>query len=337
VKALASRRAVLAGTVALSLGCKRRDEQDRGETAATIAPAAAEDQLESSRRDTAGDPDALSEGALYFEKELEFEGSAIGPEKALAIVPRWGKADERFPVLVALHGRGEAVRGMDVGARGWLREYDLGRTIARLRAPPLTREDFKGFVEEKRLARINASLGERPFRGLVVVCPWVPDLVNERDRTNLDAPRPFGRFVVETLLPRVGDETPSLRDTASTGIDGVSLGGRVSLVVGLSHPGQFGAIGALQPAIQDNEPPLLAKKARDAMGDARRIQLRLVTSDQDYFRGAVTGLHMALTAEHIEHEYLVIPGPHDYAFNRGPGGVEMLLWHDRVLRGEPPL
>jgi iron(III)-salmochelin esterase len=33
----------------------------------------------------------------------------------------------------------------------------------------------------------------------------------------------------------------------------------------------------------------------------------------------------------------VIPGGHDYTFNRGPGGIEMLLWHDRVLRGEAPL
>ena len=28
-------------------------------------------------------------------------------------------------------------------------------------------------------------------------------------------------------------------------------------------------------------------------------------------------------------------GPHDYVFNQGPGGVEMLLFHDRALRGEP--
>jgi hypothetical protein len=32
----------------------------------------------------------------------------------------------------------------------------------------------------------------------------------------------------------------------------------------------------------------------------------------------------------------LVLGPHDYDFNRGPGGIEMLLFHDRVLRGEPP-
>jgi enterochelin esterase-like enzyme len=325
---------VLAGTAALSVGCAKRraPEDDR----AGVAP-----QPSAARVEDVHAPDARTEppsgDALCSEKELEFEGSAIGPEKALAIVPAWGQKGERFPLLVALHGRGEAVRGMDVGAHGWMRDYELGRTIARLRAPPLVREDLKGFVDEARLARINASLAERPFRGLVIVCPWVPDLVNERDRTNLDAPLPFGRFVVESLLPRVWDETPVLRERAATGIDGVSLGGRVSLVVGFAHADRFGAVGALQPAIQDNEPASLARRARDATGDAARLRLRLVTSDQDYFRGATMGLHLALKAEGIEHEHLVIPGPHDYAFNRGPGGVEMLLWHDRVLRGEAPL
>jgi hypothetical protein len=273
----------------------------------------------------------------FIEKELVFDTTPVGPEKALAIVPQWGQPGERFPVLVALHGRGEAVRGVDVGAHGWMRDYELGRAIARLRSPPLTREDFKGFVEDARLARINASLAERPFRGLIVVCPWVPDLFTDRDRTNLDAALPYSRFVIEQLLPRALSETPALREREATGIDGVSLGGRVALVVGLAYPGRFGALGTLQAAIQESEPVALARRAKNAIADAQKLRLRLVTSDQDYFRGAIGQLHLALENEGIEHEHLVLPGPHDYIFNRGPGGVEMLLWHDRVLRGEPGL
>jgi hypothetical protein len=30
-------------------------------------------------------------------------------------------------------------------------------------------------------------------------------------------------------------------------------------------------------------------------------------------------------------------GTHSYRFNRGPGGLEMLLFHDRALRGLAPL
>ena len=48
-------------------------------------------------------------------------------------------------------------------------------------------------------------------------------------------------------------------------------------------------------------------------------------------------LDAALTQRRIPHEFRLLAGPHDYPFNRGPGGVEMLLFHDRALRGLPAL
>ena len=273
---------------------------------------------------------------VFTEVMLDFPATPVGPEKALALVPRGPDATARHPVLVALHGRGESVRGPEIGARGWADDYALARTIARLRSPPLLREDFRGFVDAERLDRINASLAERPFRGLVVVCPWVPDILSSRDRGSLDAAIPFGQFVVEQLLPRVVAETPALSERAATGIDGVSLGGRASLAVGFAHADRFGAVGTLQAAVQDNEATAIAERARAARARGPQ-KLRLVTSDRDPFEGAIAKLHLAFDEVSVDHEYLVIPGPHDYAFNRGPGGIEMLLWHDRVLRGEPPL
>jgi enterochelin esterase-like enzyme len=328
-----SRRAVLGTVASLGIGCSKSEPRVERPEAAPAATPPVVSAVPSAP------PTKLAAAAAdgFVEKELVFDSTPVGPEKAVAIIPQWGEPGQRFPLLIALHGRGESVRGVDVGAHGWMRDYELGRAITRLRSPPLTREDFKGFVDENRLARINASLVERPFRGLIVVCPWVPDLFTDRDRTNLDAAIPYTRFVVEQLLPRAEAETPALRDRESTGIDGVSLGGRVALVVGFASPSRFGALGTLQAAIQESEPATLARRARDAIIDAQKLRLRLVTSDQDYFRGAIGQLHVALQGAGIEHEHLVIPGPHDYAFNRGPGGVEMLLWHDRVLRGEPGL
>jgi enterochelin esterase-like enzyme len=328
------RRAVVGAVAALALHCKNGD--DAPPTAGPAPSRAAAPPPPAVSSAPATELAAVRSDA-FIEKELVFDSTPVGPEKAVAIVPQWGAPEQRFPLLVALHGRGESVRGVDVGAHGWMRDYELGHAIARLRSPPLTREDFKGFVEDARLARINASLAERPFRGLIVVCPWVPDLFTDRDRTNLDAALPYSRFLVEQLLPRAQAETPALRDREATGIDGVSLGGRVALVVGFAYPGRFGALGTLQAAIQESEPVALARRAKSAMMDAQKLRLRLVTSDQDYFRGAIGQLHLALDGEGIEHEHLVLPGPHDYIFNRGPGGVEMLLWHDRVLRGEPGL
>jgi hypothetical protein len=42
-----------------------------------------------------------------------------------------------------------------------------------------------------------------------------------------------------------------------------------------------------------------------------------------------------MTQANIAHEFKLLTGPHDYVFNRGPGAVEMLLFHDRALRGRP--
>jgi len=129
---------------------------------------------------------AHPEGTLVVERELDFPTSAVGPEKAWSwfrtgasrrsVFPSW------WPSMAA-----EKPYAASRWARAWLADYDLGHVMARLRAPPLTRSDFQGFVSEQRLAKINAALAERPFRGLVVACPWVPDLLSEKERGNLDA------------------------------------------------------------------------------------------------------------------------------------------------------
>jgi hypothetical protein len=65
--------------------------------------------------------------------------------------------------------------------------------------------------------------------------------------------------------------------------------------------------------------------------------LRFVTSTEDYYVPALKSVSAALRRAGVEHGLLVAEGPHDYAFNRGPGAYEMLLFHDRVLRGRDPV
>ena len=255
-------------------------------------------------------------------------------ERAMMLAP-WpaagGPDAAARPLLVALHGRGESGRGLDVGAGGWPNDYQLDRLHRRLLAPPLTSADLGDMVSLPRLARLNASLAATPYRGLAVACPYTPDL---RDKS-VEGARGFGRFVIEALLPRLRSEVGSKADRAATGIDGVSMGGRLSLLVGLSHPEIFGAVGALQPAIRVDEAPMISELARAAMARAK-VTLRLVSSEQDPFLAAVRAASERMHADGVEHELLVIPGTHSYEFNRGPGGVEMLLWQERVLRGLPP-
>ena len=243
-----------------------------------------------------------------------------------------GSADvgDAPPLLVALHGRGEAGRGLEVGARGWRDDYELDTVDAALHRGRLTAADLRGFVRPERLARLNASLASEPYGGVAVACPYTPAL---SDRS-LAGSRSFARFVGEELVPRSRTELGSASAPARTGIDGVSMGGRLALLVGLSHPEWFRAVAAMQPAITAQEAPWLSELAAQARA-AGLAALRLVTSDEDPFRGAVEALSARFDRDGVTHDLVVTPGPHDYVWNRGPGGVEMLLGVERALRGLP--
>ncbi|MRG94500.1 alpha/beta hydrolase [Polyangium spumosum] len=248
-------------------------------------------------------------------------------QRALVLAPPSARP---LPVLVALHGRGESGRGLEVGAYAWRDDYGLDRLDRRLAAPPLTGVDLEGFFRPDRLAQMNHSLAKHAYEGLVVACPYTPVVA---DRSEKGA-APFGRFVTSALLARARAEAKASSDRAATGIDGVSMGGRLALFVGFAHPEVFGAIGALQPALKPEEAPHFAGLARAAM-DRHPFALRLASSDADPFLPAVRALSAALAKVDVPHQLVVTPGPHDYAWNRGPGGAEMLLWHERVLRALP--
>ncbi|MBI4703878.1 MAG: esterase [Deltaproteobacteria bacterium] len=260
-------------------------------------------------------------------RELEFVPSVEHPTAQHAAV----LAEPGAPLLVALHGRGEAVRGLVRGARGWRNDYALGRAHAALSRGSLVAEDFGGLVRPERLAVLNAALRAEPYRGLCVACPYTPALPDPSEA----GARPFASFLLDQLIARVRRELGPKAGREATGIDGVSMGGRLALLVGLSHPEVFGAVGALQPAISVADAPWLAKLAAAASARAPGA-LRLVTSDADPLRPACEKLSERLRAEGVEHQLLVTPGPHDYVWNRGPGAIEMLFWHDRVLRGRQP-
>ena len=284
----------------------------------------------------AGAESGTSPGPRLAAQELSwrFEKGPFGPSDVLISVPA-RLPGERFPVLVAFHGRGESQKGSRRGARGWFEDYELGRAIARLGQPPLSKGDFQGYVSDARLEQLNADLHQRPYAGLIVVCPFLPDVL--KGAAAFVEMEPLGRFIVEELLPRVYDKTPALGTSRSTGVDGVSLGGRAALLVGLGRPLAFGSVGAIQAALDAKEIARFVELALRARAQNPQLALRLLTSDEDYFLAQNVALSAALTERALPHQLMRALGTHSYRFNRGPGGLEMLLFHDRALRGLPPL
>ncbi len=259
---------------------------------------------------------------------------AVGPMQVVVSIPRH-HSGQKFPVLVALHGRGEAFKGAARGARGWVDDYRMPKAIERLHHPPLTDKDFGGMSDPARLARINQSLAREPYRGLIVVCPYTPDIL--AGKRPFSAAKPLAHFVVDELLPRVYRETPALGTPASTGIDGVSLGGRASLLVGFMRPRAFHVIASLQAAFDAAEAPALVRLAEKAHQENPGMVIRLLTSRHDFFREDNYEIAHEMTRAGVPHTLVEVPGTHSYEFNRGPGVYEMLLLHDRALRGEPTL
>jgi enterochelin esterase-like enzyme len=268
--------------------------------------------------------------ATLTESTWHYDQGPFGPTDVVVLVPSKANAQDRYPVLVAFHGRGESLKGPKRGARGWVDDYELGTTVFRLQQPPLVATDLVGFVTEQRLGELNRELRARPYRGLIVVCPYLSDVL--KGSSGFAEGRRLAAFVADELLPRAYRELPALGTATSTGVDGVSLGGRASLLVGLSRPEAFGAVGALQPALDDDEAERFAELAKSARQKNPVQRLRLLTSDGDYFLEPTQVLHKALDARGIVHRLDVVVGPHSYDFNRGPGGYEMLLFHDTALR-----
>lgn len=291
--------------------------------------------LSACSRSEAGQPPVASGSAAAAPapsewKTLTFEASADQPEGQVAqvLVPPNAAT---LSTLIALHGKGESTRGLEAGAKGWQKDYELGAIHGRLMNAPLKSEDVKGFLGPKRLAKINASLSANPYNGLVVACPFAPNLGKPHE----DEVQPYGRFLCDVLLPRVAELTGAPRVRERTGIDGVSMGGRLALIVGLTHPEVFSSVGALQPQIEIRDAEWLTDLAVRA-NKVAKVALRLVTSDDDPFLDSVNAFSSALDAAGVTHQKIKTSGPHDYIWNKGPGGCEMLVFHERVHRSIAP-
>jgi hypothetical protein len=270
--------------------------------------------------------------ALYDFEAHVWTGPSFGrgpAARAVVLVPKIRVAGERFPLLIALHGLGETHLGPQRGAWGWVRDYELPRADRALRNGTLTAQDFESLVEPSRLQQLNASLRAQRYGGLVVILPFTIDV-----RANLDGPahRRFDRWIAHELVVRARRTLPVIANREATGIDGVSLGGLHALWTGLSHPEVFGVVAALQPAVRGRQSLLIQRYAHGSGRPAQRI--RIVTSTLDALRDDVIALDRAMTQANIAHEFKLLVGPHDYVFNRGPGAIEMLLFHDRALRGQ---
>jgi iron(III)-salmochelin esterase len=273
---------------------------------------------------------AAQPGAEFVHhRRISVKGVDGDAQPVAIIVPRrpdraMAPPEGRYAMLVALHDLRGAERGPSKGPMMWSVNFELPVAMGALEGGRLDRRNFNGFVTGEHLDAVNELLAKSPFRAPVVVSPYVPDLsaASEAEMSR------YADWIVDVVLPAVRDSFDGVaRGREGTGIDGIGLGGRVALEVGLRKTDTFAAVGAIQPLLETDSARAVAERVEPDAGQA----IRLVTSEEDPHRAATLALSSGLRERSMPHVLVDTPGTHDIEYGRGAGAVELLRFHSSAL------
>ncbi len=89
----------------------------------------------------------------------------------------------------------------------------------------------------------------------------------------------YAKFLLQEVMPFIQQQYRTLSEPSSTGIGGSSLGGLLSLYLGLKLPQTFGKIAALSPSIWWNQRVILRFAAADPVQPRPSIWLDIGTKE----------------------------------------------------------
>jgi predicted alpha/beta superfamily hydrolase len=89
----------------------------------------------------------------------------------------------------------------------------------------------------------------------------------------------YGRMLVEELKPFIDAEYRTLPDAPHTGLGGSSLGGLVTLTVGLTYPEIFGKLAVMSPSVWWDHRAILDTVAASDLATRPRIWLDIGTAE----------------------------------------------------------
>jgi predicted alpha/beta superfamily hydrolase len=104
----------------------------------------------------------------------------------------------------------------------------------------------------------------------------------------------YGRMLVEELKPFIESRYRTLEGAENTGLGGSSLGGLLTIYLGLQYPSSFGKLAVLSPSVWWNQRAILGYVAQTAVKKRSRIWLDVGTGEASNTLKNVTDLHDAL-------------------------------------------
>jgi predicted alpha/beta superfamily hydrolase len=126
----------------------------------------------------------------------------------------------------------------------------------------------------------------------------------------------YGRMLVEELKPFIESNYRVLPDPANTGLGGSSLGGLLTIYLGLKYPGVFGKLAVLSPSVWWNQRAILDFVAHTPVQNRSRIWLDAGTREGASTVQNVTALrdslvHRGWQDNHNLHFELIPDGLHN--------------------------
>ena len=262
--------------------------------------------------------------------DLRLEGDPRLSKRATVAFPLSSRIG-RLPVLILLHGLGETHNETE-GAFAWIQRYGLLSSYQRLLHPPVNRADAKHrYLTPTRAEQINHQLALRPFQGMILVCPFTPNVFDMNTRKAI---ADYGAWLVQILLPEVRKRTPARQTVRATGIDGCSLGGYISYQVFQQRPQDFYTCGGVQAAFGKPSAAAYAARMAEIVKQHGKRAIHVQTSSEDPYHDANVLFSKHMAQRRVPHDLRVPPGPHNQPWLIDVGTLEMLLWHDRQFAGD---
>ncbi|MCX7977311.1 MAG: alpha/beta hydrolase-fold protein [Bellilinea sp.] len=239
-------------------------------------------------------PDCLQQGGRV--ESFSLPSSVIGKNlQGYLYLPPCFKAvgEDSYPLLILLHGQ-------SANADQWLR-VGAAETADRL-------------------------IARNIIAPLVIALPYEEYSLRNPFESGYD------RALLEEFLPWLAEEYPAVcRERTCRAIGGLSRGGGWALLIGLTQPDGFRAVGG------HSAPPFYGMESRlslwvKAVPTGEMPAVYLDVGEKDRYYRSIEELHNLLTKQGIPHQWRVNPGAHDEDYWHSQ--VENYLrWYGNILSG----
>ena len=152
--------------------------------------------------------------------------------------------------------------------------------------------------------RAQALIAERAIRPLIIVGVYSTWLNRINEYTPTKAPvinkggeaDLYGRMLVEEIKPFIDSQYRTLPSRASTGLGGSSLGGLLTVYLGLKYSDTFSRLAVTSPACQWDDEMIVRYVHSLPRKSDQRIWLSVGTGESDLFLSGARSLRRALIA-----------------------------------------